>query len=119
MATEIIPDIIVKRGDTLRRNLRLDAREGVLDFTGCVARMHLRNSMDELLADFTPYLTLDNVAPDPAEPWVKYVRLDVPYDVMLVAPGLHRSDLEITWADGSRGSSRTLYVKVEQDQTYV
>jgi hypothetical protein len=115
---EIVPDIRFKRGDTLRRTMVLNAHAGALDLTGCTARMHLRDKMGSLLLDMTPYVTLDNAVVDPLTPWIKHAVVDVPDEFTYLTVGMHLSDLEITWSDGSRTSSRTLYVEVVKDESH-
>lgn len=116
MAT--IPDIRFKRGDTLKRRLYADAKMGVLDWTGSVARAHLRDKTGNLLLDMTPYVTLVNDPEDPATPWIKPIDLNVPYSLTSGLPiGVQEADIEITWSDNTRSTTRTLYVEVVKDET--
>lgn len=118
MATPVTPDIRFKRGDTLRRRLYADAKLGVLDWTGCAARAHLRDKTANLLLDLTPYVTLVNVSEDPAKPWIKPIDLDVPYALTSSLPiGVQETDIEITWSDNTRSTTRTLYIEVVKDET--
>lgn len=114
------PDIRLKQGDTLNRRLYADAKSGVLDWTGCSARSHLRSRTGALLLDMSSYLTLVNVSEDPLKPWIKPIELAVPFALTQGLPvGMHQTDIEITWSDATRSTSRTLYVEVEKDETLV
>lgn len=103
----------LKRGDTWRQvfTWRQGSETGpAVDLTGCSARLHLRGRGRALVLDCTPYLTLDAGGGS--------VTVTAPHEATAVLPVDTLSfDVELTFQDGSRQSTETMYLIVDEDET--
>lgn len=124
-----IPELPGKRGDTFRREFTwtqpnpayvepvvdpLIPERIPIDLTGCTARLQFRKGRDDpAILDFS---TADSELSIDGPNGV--VLLDIPaatMETLLVTT--YKSDLELTYPDGTVCSTETFHVKVSEDQT--
>jgi hypothetical protein len=107
--------IAVKRGDTWQCTWQYrDAAGDPIDLTGCSARLKLK-------ALYTPTEVLsigsesgELVIDEQAGDIVQTVAASVTANLL---PGDYRSDLEVTWSDGTVTSTETVWVNIVEDVT--
>lgn len=103
----------IKRGDTWRQvfTWRQGSETGpVVDLAGCSARLHLRGRNRALVLDCTPYLTLDAVGGS--------VTVEAPHEATESLPvGTLSFDVELTFPGGTRQSTETMNLIVDEDET--
>lgn len=109
------PSLSLKRGATWRRVITWNTSSGPKDFTGCEARLHIRDQKDNLLLALdtdSNGLTLGGI--------LGTITIDTTGIDTSVLPVTDNAefDIEITYPDTSIEYSTTIKLKIEESVTH-
>ena len=99
----------VKNGDTWKFSFVWSNNNTPIDLTGCTAKMQIRDSAGVLVAPIAPATTTITITGSTGTVLVVFPAATT----ASVAAGSYKSDLQITFPDGTVQSSSTVIITVE------